>query len=79
VVLALHGEAVAAYYRRAFEADWRGGGFEVPAVLVVAALLAAGLTLVVLRRRVSWGTRDRSSDERWALAEERERGEWRRD
>ena len=80
VALALHGEAVAGYYRRVFEADWRGGGSQVPAALVVAALLAAALAVVVLRRRVSWrdGDSDRSTDERWPLAEDRER-EWRRD
>lgn len=80
VTLALHGEAVAAYYRRVFEADWRGGGSQIPAALVVAALLAAALALVVLRRRVSWrdGSREESTDDRWPLAEDRER-EWRRD
>ncbi|MFB6168537.1 MAG: phosphatidylserine/phosphatidylglycerophosphate/cardiolipin synthase family protein [Haloferacaceae archaeon] len=72
VTLALHGEAVAGYYRRAFAADWRGGGSRVPAPLVVAALLAAGLAVVVLRRRVSWRdeAREPSADERWPLAED---------
>jgi phosphatidylserine/phosphatidylglycerophosphate/cardiolipin synthase-like enzyme len=78
VALALHGEAAADYYRRAFAADWRGGESGLPAALVVAALLAVGLTVAVLRRRVSWRDgsdpgRGGSPDERWPLAEERER------
>jgi cardiolipin synthase len=76
VALALHGERAAAYYRRVFRADWRGGGRQVPAGVVVAALLAAGLAVVVLRRRVSWSrepdsTDDQRRDVRWPVAEER--------
>ncbi len=74
VALALRDERAASYYRRVFDADWRGGGRQVPAGLVVAALLAAGLALVVLRRRVSW-SRSRDGDgtpgtgDRWPVAE----------
>jgi phosphatidylserine/phosphatidylglycerophosphate/cardiolipin synthase-like enzyme len=76
VVLALRGERVADYYRSAFRADWRGGGRQVPAGLVVGALLAAGLTVVLLRRRLSWRSGAESGDEAetgalWPVAEER--------
>jgi phosphatidylserine/phosphatidylglycerophosphate/cardiolipin synthase-like enzyme len=55
VALALHGDAVAAYYRAAFRADWRGGRAGLSPWLVVAALLAGAVAVAVLRRRVSWG------------------------
>jgi len=81
VALALHGDDAAAYYRRVFSADWQGGGRQIPAGLVVAALLAAGLALVVLRRRVSWsagsdGDEDPRDEVRWPVAEDRNRGSW---
>lgn len=55
VVLALTGADVAAYYRRVFTADWRGGPRAPPAGLALAAAVAVGLALAYLRRRVSFG------------------------
>ncbi|MXR42739.1 phospholipase [Halobaculum sp. WSA2] len=57
VVVALEGEAVAAYYRESFEADWRAGrgvasafGELPPAVAVGAVGAVAGATLFLRRR-----------------------------
>ena len=52
VALALTGGGAAAYYRRAFVADWRGGRRSVPVGLVAAVAVAVGLV-------VAWGLRRR--------------------
>jgi hypothetical protein len=51
VALALHGEAVAAYYARVFAADWSRRR-PVPAVVLLAAVVAVGVAVGVVRRRV---------------------------
>jgi phosphatidylserine/phosphatidylglycerophosphate/cardiolipin synthase-like enzyme len=52
VALALTGGGAARYYRRAFDADWRGGSGLPPAGLALAAALAVGVAVAYLRRRV---------------------------
>ena len=70
VALLLHGESVADYYRALFDADWRGGEPRVPAALVLVALLALGVAVVVLRRRVSWRERRDGPGERWPVGDD---------
>jgi phosphatidylserine/phosphatidylglycerophosphate/cardiolipin synthase-like enzyme len=53
VSLALRGEAVAAYYERAFESDWDGRR-RVPVELVLVVVVAAGVAVAVARRRLSF-------------------------
>lgn len=53
VALALHGEAVAAYYARVFAADWDRRR-PIPAVVLLAALVAVGVAIAVVRRRVGF-------------------------
>ncbi|MFB6161010.1 MAG: phosphatidylserine/phosphatidylglycerophosphate/cardiolipin synthase family protein [Haloferacaceae archaeon] len=54
VALVLDGERVASYYRDAFDADWRGGRPSVPLTLVAVVLVALGLVVAVVRRRVAF-------------------------
>jgi phosphatidylserine/phosphatidylglycerophosphate/cardiolipin synthase-like enzyme len=50
VVLVLEGAEVGAYYRRAFEADWRGGARRLPAGVVVVLLVGVAAALLGARR-----------------------------
>jgi phosphatidylserine/phosphatidylglycerophosphate/cardiolipin synthase-like enzyme len=50
VVLLLHGEAVAGYYERVFEADWRGGIDRLPVGLVAALVVVVAVAALVGRR-----------------------------
>jgi phosphatidylserine/phosphatidylglycerophosphate/cardiolipin synthase-like enzyme len=54
VALVLDGEGVASYYRRAFDADWRGGRPTVPATLVAVVVVVLGLAVALARQRVSF-------------------------
>ncbi|MFB6155086.1 MAG: phospholipase D-like domain-containing protein, partial [Haloferacaceae archaeon] len=57
VVVVLEGESVAAYYRRVFDADWRGGGQRVPMSLVAVAALAAVAAAALARRGIHFERR----------------------
>jgi phosphatidylserine/phosphatidylglycerophosphate/cardiolipin synthase-like enzyme len=50
VILVLEGPEVGAYYRRAFEADWRGGAQRLPAGVAVAVLVGVAAALLGARR-----------------------------
>jgi phosphatidylserine/phosphatidylglycerophosphate/cardiolipin synthase-like enzyme len=49
VLLALDGQAVADYYGRAFDADWRGSAWRLPGGFAVALLAAVVLALLAAR------------------------------
>ncbi|MFB6308228.1 MAG: phospholipase D-like domain-containing protein, partial [Haloarculaceae archaeon] len=50
VVLVLHGESVASYYREVYDADWNGGRRPLPVGPVGALVAVAALAAVVARR-----------------------------
>ena len=54
VVLALRGRAVADYYGRVFEADWKGGGGSNLPIGVLVALALAALVAVWVGRRIDF-------------------------
>lgn len=56
VALALHGEEPVAYYREAFEADWRGNGENRTWLYVAGALAAAVVAGLVALRTLSFAT-----------------------
>lgn len=62
VVVAVQDAAVAAYYRRIFDADWGGGGRRFP--VGMAAVLAAGLAVALLAAaRIRFGADGRAADD----------------
>jgi phosphatidylserine/phosphatidylglycerophosphate/cardiolipin synthase-like enzyme len=55
VALVLEGQAAAGYYRRTFDADWRGGGStRLPVGVVAGAAIAVVVALLVARREVTF-------------------------
>jgi phosphatidylserine/phosphatidylglycerophosphate/cardiolipin synthase-like enzyme len=55
VAVALADDETARYYRRTFDADWRGGGSDrLPVGLVAAVALAVVIALLVARREVAF-------------------------
>jgi len=61
VALAIRSEALAAYFRQTFAADWRGwrGGTRTTWVIVAGALAALALALVVARKTIRFDRRGR--------------------
>jgi phosphatidylserine/phosphatidylglycerophosphate/cardiolipin synthase-like enzyme len=58
VVVVLESRAVASYYRRVFDADWRGGGTTLPVTLAVAGALSVLGAVALARRDVSVAERE---------------------
>ncbi len=61
VVLAVHGEEPATYYRTIFDADWDGEPWSIPIGLSVGVILALLLAAVIGRRYVTFGDREVSA------------------
>ncbi|AHF99087.1 phospholipase [Halostagnicola larsenii XH-48] len=60
VVLAVHGDEAAAYYKAVFDADWEGGTWSLPIGLALGVVLALLVAALIGRRYISFGDSRRS-------------------
>ena len=55
VLLAVENESVADFYARAYAADWRGGGVQLPVAFAAGLVVALAGSVAVARREVAFG------------------------